>query len=117
MSAFIRQDKLEELFRSGRFQPKPTITMIEVGGGAGYPVEAIIGDRNGNPVGACWLNDLQKLMTSVADEKDTALSNPNLQVVTMLIREMELCRQSIAEMAVEIERQKATTVVPFKPRA
>ncbi len=116
MSAFISQNKLEELFRSGRFQPKPTLTMIEVGGGAGYPIEAVIGDEKGNPVGACWLGDLQKLLTAVADEKDTALSNPNLQVVNFLIREMQLCRKSVDEMAVEIERQKATTVVTFKPR-
>lgn len=116
MNAFISQSKLEELFRSGRFQPKPTLTILEVGGGAGCPVEAVIGDKDGNPVGCCWLGDLEQLLTSVADEKDTALSNPNLQVVNGLIREMQLCRKSVDEMAVDIERQKATTIVAFKPR-
>lgn len=115
MSFFAKAD-LENLFRSGRFQPAPTMLMSEVGGCAGMPIEAVVCNRDGSISGECWRADLEGLLKLAEEEKDTVLSNPNIRVVIDLIAEIDLCRKSVDALAIEIERKKATTVVPFRPR-
>jgi hypothetical protein len=107
---------LEDLFRSGRFQPAPTLMMVEIGGCAGAPIEAVLCNRDGSISGECWRADLEALLDLARAEKDTVLSNPNLRVVTDIIEEIDLCRKSVDALAIEIEKKKAATVVPFRPR-
>lgn len=114
--SFFAKAELERLFRSGRFQPAPTMMMAEVGGCAGMPIEAVVCNLDGSVSGECWRSDLEALLKLAAEEKDTVLSNPNVRVVTDLIAEIDLCRKSVDALAIEIEQKKATTVLPFRPR-
>lgn len=115
-TAFIDKTQMQELFRSGRFKPQPTITFLEIYGMDGYPVEAVIGDHESNPLGACWQADLEELLVLAKAENDTALSNPNIGLIDAVLKEMQATRQRVGELAKDIARQHATTVVPFRPR-
>lgn len=115
-TAFIDKPRLHEIFRNGRFQQQPTMTFVEIYGMDGYPVEAVIGDREQNPLGTCWMADLEELLSLAEEEGDGERANPNIGLVKAALKEMQATRERVVVLAKDIERQKATTVVPFKPR-
>jgi hypothetical protein len=104
---------IKEIFRAGRFKPLPTLWVTEISGGTDMPVEAMLTDAEGNFLGYCWQADLEELMALAKAEKDTVLSNPNIHTVTAALEDMKACRKSCAQMAIDIARQRATTVIPF----
>lgn len=115
-NSFISNQVLATLFRAGRFKPKPTIQVLEISGCAGSSIEAVIANDEGEILGCCWQGDLEKLISLADAENDTVLSNPNIHVVNAAIKEMKNTRERVQVLARDIERQHATTVVPFPRR-
>ncbi|AEP09892.1 hypothetical protein [Micavibrio aeruginosavorus] len=115
--SFLPKAELESLFRSGRFQPRPTFVYHEISSsyGASY-VEAIVGTPDATICGACQRHDLVALLDMAKAEGDTVLSNPNIQTVQDIIAEIDVHIANGPALAAEVERARASVVVPFKPR-
>ena len=120
MYSYLSKNDLETLFRSGRFQSKPTMLPGEISCTPGVGIEIGVCDASGKQLGVWTRADLQDKMLMAKAEQDSVLSNNNIRMVMAMIVEADWCESASREASAKIETeqaapQKTNIVVPIKP--
>ena len=118
---YFRQAALVDLYKSGRNQTAPTLQAhklgdeyLDIGGSNGIPVEAVLADPENNPLGACWIAEIDDLLLLAEFEEAKGINNANQAPLREIYRHMAECRFKL-DQPFEPKSDTAKTIIAANP--